>query len=363
MEDIDDILASEPPPADDRASHKAEVRKQFMTKLWFEALKSRTSAVEPAAARPEAREPPPPPPEEPTGDAKGEAERRLTRTCREPGAPPASEARAELAKLFRDEGVLCLHAAAPAGLAAECRAASAALLDEVLALVPARDAGDGSGVFTKELVLRSPGRYDLLHGVSARAAADAGGADDARGAPFRAIKAAAQGAWMPLVRTLLGAACYLIASGCVISRPGASEQSLHRDGKHLFDDDDERDHVLPPHCITVRPAESSLHCLVLYSRLPSKVFVPLVDLARDASNGPTQYYPGSQNTRADAPPAGAVAVDFGGAPAGSAILFDYRILHRGLRNDTDAPRPMLYYTYGRQWFRDSTNYSELSLFS
>ena len=93
------------------------------------------------------------------------------------------------------------------------------------------------------------------------------------------------------------------------------------------------------------------------------MFVPLVDLACDASNGPTQYYPGSQNTRADAPPAGAVAVDFGGAPAGSAILFDYRILHRGLRNDTDAPRPMLYYTYGRQWFRDSTNYSELSLFS
>ena len=62
-------------------------------------------------------------------------------------------------------------------------------------------------------------------------------------------------------------------------------------------------------------------------------------------------------------PAGAVAVDFGGVPAGSAILFDYRILHRGLRNDTDAPRPMLYYTYGRQWFRDSTNYSEVSLFS
>ena len=271
MEDIDDILASEPPPADDRASHKAEVRKQFMTKLWFEALKSRTSAVEPAAARPEAREPPPPPPQEPTaGDAKGEAERRLTRTCREPGAPPASDARAELAKLFRDEGVLCLHAAAPAGLAAECRAASATLLDEVLALVPARDAGDGSGVFTKELVLRSPGRYDLLHGVSARAGGDAGDADDARGAPFRAIKAAAQGAWMPLVRTLLGAACYLIASGCVISRPGASEQSLHRDGKHLFDDDDERDHVLPPHCITVRSRNSPLPRPVLYVLLRSK---------------------------------------------------------------------------------------------
>ena len=33
---VDDILASEPPSADDRESHKAEVRKQFMTKLWYE---------------------------------------------------------------------------------------------------------------------------------------------------------------------------------------------------------------------------------------------------------------------------------------------------------------------------------------
>ena len=38
-------------------------------------------------------------------------------------------------------------------------------------------------------------------------------------------------------------------------------------------------------------------------------------------------------------------------------------LRIAVANDTDAPRPMLYYTYGRQWFRDSTNYSELSLFS
>ena len=43
-------------------------------------------------------------------------------------------------------------------------------------------------------------------------------------------------------------------------------------------------------------------------------------------------------------------------------MFDYRILHRGMENASDQPRPMLYYTYGRQWFRDSTNYSQVSLF-
>ena len=50
------------------------------------------------------------------------------------------------------------------------------------------------------------------------------------------------------------------------------------------------------------------------------------------------------------------------AAAGGAILFDYRILHRGLGNGSPADRPMLYFTYGRQWFRDSTNYPALSLF-
>jgi hypothetical protein len=49
------------------------------------------------------------------------------------------------------------------------------------------------------------------------------------------------------------------------------------------------------------------------------------------------------------------------AAAGSAIMFDYRILHRGLANESAISRPMLYFTYGRQWFRDATNYPTLSI--
>ena len=114
--------------------------------------------------------------------------------------------------------------------------------------------------------------------------------------------------------------------------------------------------------------------------------MPLVDLCED--NGPTEFFPtthrcsaGRRQTaiahlRSKHSPsptqagkkgerehggAGVEGLTFDAA-AGGAILFDYRILHRGLGNRSTADRPMLYFTYGRQWFKDSTNYPSLSLF-
>ena len=55
-------------------------------------------------------------------------------------------------------------------------------------------------------------------------------------------------------------------------------------------------------------------------------------------------------------------VAFASAKAGDAILFDYRVLHRGRANASDRPRPLLYFTYARPWFTDATNYSDVSLF-
>ena len=49
------------------------------------------------------------------------------------------------------------------------------------------------------------------------------------------------------------------------------------------------------------------------------------------------------------------------ARAGDAIIFDYRILHRGLANTSAEDRPLAYFTYGRSWFRDATNYSSTSI--
>jgi ectoine hydroxylase-related dioxygenase (phytanoyl-CoA dioxygenase family) len=167
-------------------------------------------------------------------------------------------------------------------------------------------------------------------------------------------------------------------------------------GRHLFEENDgdastveSLDGSLPVHCITV--------------------FVPLVDLCDE--NGPTEFFPSTQRCSGrhrqaamatlwskfsvkggnrgghmgdskgvEQGGAGAASnrgAEGGGdagetteggvrgltfnAAAGSAILFDYRILHRGLANTSSLNRPMLYFTYGRQWFRDATNYPALSI--
>ena len=45
--------------------------------------------------------------------------------------------------------------------------------------------------------------------------------------------------------------------------------------------------------------------------------------------------------------------------AGSLIFFDVRVLHRGLSNQSDVERPMLYYTFGRDWFQEQHMFQKI----
>ena len=86
-----------------------------------------------------------------------------------------------------------------------------------------------------------------------------------------------------------------------------------------------------------------------------------------ADLGPTEFYPGTH--RRDCPSQDYRAcetgdcegVAFTSAEAGDAVMFDYRVLHRGGANSTTRQRPLLYFTYARPWFTDATNYSAVSL--
>ena len=78
--------------------------------------------------------------------------------------------------------------------------------------------------------------------------------------------------------------------------------------------------------------------------------------------GKTEFFVGSHRKECRYDPGGKPSARFDGLAAGSAIVFDYRVLHRGLANRSGAARPLLYFTYGRAWFRDATNYPSLSLF-
>lgn len=111
----------------------------------------------------------------------------------------------------------------------------------------------------------------------------------------------------------------LVMSGCVTSRPGAVAQTFHADGN----------------------ADGLFTC-----------FVPLVDVAADADG--TQFWPGSHlNAHAptlaptlDCDDARLEEMESPAVPAGGLLVFDYRVIHRGLAS-VGRERPMAYLVVAR----------------
>ena len=128
------------------------------------------------------------------------------------------------------------------------------------------------------------------------------------------------------VRALLGPKTYLEKAGLVVSHPGAEAQRWHMDTPHLFSVGTH----LPPHSLSV--------------------FVPLCDLV--LSNGPTEFQLGT-HVKANLVKAQRHALAT--CPAGSMVLYDPRIMHRGGPNVGSGDRPLVYLTVSRVWYRDTLN--------
>jgi len=138
--------------------------------------------------------------------------------------------------------------------------------------------------------------------------------------------------WMEVVRQALGEDVILIHKGVFLSNPGASSQNYHQDGPHLT-----TSYQRPCHAINV--------------------FIPLVDLTR--RNGPTEFVLGSHILGFDGYDREKIVTP--NVTAGTPIIFDYRLGHRGLSNTSDSSRPIVYCTYavgtnGKE-FRDIANFS------
>lgn len=132
----------------------------------------------------------------------------------------------------------------------------------------------------------------------------------------------------------------LLFGGVVHSFPRVKEtdpipdaQIWHRDGPSLFDS-----------------AFHETHCF--------NVFIPLIDVS--TKNGTTEFIPGSHNDAVfeecmiellNQPDDHHLAVR-AEVRAGSLIVFDVRVLHRGLANASMDERPMLYFTMAQSWFTD-----------
>ena len=246
--------------------------------------------------------------------------------------------------LFAKYGVFAVRdAVAPAALSAVQRAAAArlsAVLRYRAAHYAAGTAPDNGA--WRELCCRDGDRFDVHFRMAEE--------------PFAALGSG--GSWCAAVHAILGADAKLLYTGQVVAcgrdpagipsgggdggggggsdgsddSIGSDEpedQAWHMDGEHL---NEERD--LPCHVLTV--------------------FVPLVDLR--AENGATEFSPGSHLNHAATDDECALGECIIECAAGSAILFDYRTLHRGTANRTTADRPILYFTYAKSWFEDPVNY-------
>ena len=240
---------------------------------------------------------------------------------------------------LREQGVVALSAScgvvgrggACATLHADAQAHFSTLLDTAIAADACLRAGESDlpaaelaelrlaldEMSFEEVRRRGSRRYDLVVSPDGEAPGVAAWADALEEALSwgRAVVSAATGCEADQVRTLF--------SGCVASLPGADDQGLHADGgaPGLFN-----------------------------------VFMPLVPLPDDAT-GPTQFAPGTHRDRSRA---SRTAASEGAAvwamaddallasptplEAGDLVIFDYRVLHRGLANRGTSFRPVLYAT-------------------
>ncbi|OQW42249.1 MAG: hypothetical protein A4S12_01015 [Proteobacteria bacterium SG_bin5] len=139
-----------------------------------------------------------------------------------------------------------------------------------------------------------------------------------------------------LARRLLGGAPEIDSFGVLVSLPGSNDQARHADA--LLYPDVGADVLVPP--------------------FAAAFAMPLVPM--DARSGTTGFWLGSHRK-----PGGKGPHDF--APEvmpGSALLWDFRLVHHGLANRGTAPRPVLFTVFCRPWWHQvvdpcATRYEKL----
>lgn len=203
------------------------------------------------------------------------------------------------------------------------------------AALGSRPIGIGSAAGYIEIVQRSPGRWDVP--IS----------------PTQFGIEEAQMPWWPLVTELLGEDAEHAFSGVVSSEPGSPAQHWHIDSPH------ESAKHLGAHAINVFVA---LHDIPLpmgptelargSHRLTNHLSNPKLRaeelVYQHAGSSPEQLVRG---TAAAVPECCVSAMT-----AGSCLVFDDRLLHRGLGNGSDAMRHLAYFAYHRRGYHSYTHF-------
>ncbi len=149
--------------------------------------------------------------------------------------------------------------------------------------------------------------------------------------PFSDERVIASPFVLPIVEALVGedCICHYFASDTPL--PGSDYQAVHPDIYQLFP---ESSAVMPPYSIVVN--------------------IPLVDARED--NGPLEIWPGGTHHYVAQPSQVAnLAAEMQSVrvlmPAGSIVIRDSRMWHRGTPNRSTAPRPNFTLIYSRFWLK------------
>ena len=198
-----------------------------------------------------------------------------------------------------------------------------------------REIGIGSRAGFVEIVQRSPGRWDVP--ISLR---EFGLDSDTL-------------PWWPIVTAVLGDDAEHAFSGVVSSQANSPAQYWHTDSPH-----EASDHR-PPHAVNVLVALHDLplqmgptecargsHVLTNHLRNPTLQIDELI--YQHENTTPDTLIQGSNH-----PVPEAVAESMA---AGSCLLFDDRLLHRGLANQSDAIRHVAYFSYRRSDYFVNTHF-------
>ena len=207
--------------------------------------------------------------------------------------------------------------------------------DRVISALGAQPIGIGSAAGFDEVVQRSPGRWDIPISLNEF------GVDD------RALP------WWPLIAAVLGEDAEHSFSGVVYSDPGSPAQCWHIDSPHIS-----ADH-LPPHALNVMvalhdtplamgPTELARgsHRLTNHLRNPRLVSDELV--YQHETTVPEQLVTDAEQ----AVPEGISSA----LAAGSCLIFDDRMLHRGLGNASDSRRSLVYFSYRKAGYSENTHF-------
>lgn len=237
---------------------------------------------------------------------------------------------------FAADGVALVRGLVPLSLLGTINAVMRARAMQVMDALGSRPIGIGSRNGYHELVQRSPGRFDVP--MCEQDLAPIWGALGST---------APEVPWLGLVRAVLGAEARPSFCGVVFSRPGSPAQQWHIDSPH------EAAEARPAHAVNVLLALADIpvaagptevargtHQLTNHLQRPwldrDSLLYQLQTEVTPTNLRPTGHDAGA----AEQPSVQAMA-------AGDCLIFDDRILHRGLANASQQERWVAYFSYLR----------------